>query len=586
MESIKQLSTIDYFVVGFYFTVIAIAGNYLSKYIKDAKDYFTAGGNLPWWLAGVSFWMTGFSALSFVVYSEMIYKYGLTAITFYISGAPALFIGAYFFAGKWRRARQLSPIGFIEKRFSPSLKQIFIWTGIPLRILDNGLKLYATALFLTVAISNDSITFTGLVWGTGIFMILYSFLGGQFAVVITDFVQFVLIILIVSFVFPLAVNDVGGFSNIFNIPDKFSLLTPPYDIFQLITVFLLLLISYNAGWGLIQKYNCVRSDKDAKNVAYAIGTLNLITPFLFFAPALFAIIPFPELENPRLAYIYMGVKVLPIGLIGILFSAMLSATMSTLASEYNTIAGVITNDFYKKKIKKNASNKELIFVGRINTILIGLLTTMFAYSIQFITGMNLFDIMIKAFTAFAPAIMLPLLAGLLFKNINSKGAYAGIIAGFVSGILLLLLNVILVGIYNEQFVSNPQLNYWLNQGWSSGSIVLNIAITMLALYFGSKVGKISEDERERTIEFFKAMDTPYVSEQKSTASSPFPAIGIILTIIGTGIGIVAVFVKFMFSNPNWFWLNLLASFLFISIGLSIWYFSRKRELLNKIDFVE
>jgi len=577
VEGIRQLHLIDFFVIGFYFTIIAVAGNYLSKYIKDAKDYFTAGGNLPWWLAGISFWMTGFSALSFVVYSEMIYKYGLTAITIYIVGAPALFIGGYFFAGKWRRARQVSPIGFVERRFSPSLKQIFIWTGIPLRVLDNGLRIYATAVFLTVAISNESITFTGLVWATGIFMIFYSFLGGQFAVVITDFVQFILIFLVVSFVFPLAVNDVGGFSKIFEIPDKFALLAPPYDIFQLVTVFLLLLIAYNAGWGLIQKYNCVRTDKDAKKVAYSLGVLNLITPFLFFAPALFAIIPFPELENPRFAYIYMGIKVLPVGLVGVLFSAMLSATMSSLASEYNTISGVVTNDFYKKKINKDASDKQLIFVGRINTILIGLLTTLFAYSIQFMTGMNLFDIMIKAFTAFAPAIMLPLLAGLLFKKVNSKGAYAGIVAGFVSGSIFLLLNIILVGMYNEQFVSNSQLNYWLNQGWSSGSILLNISITSLALYLGSKFGEISDDEKRRTEEFFKLMDTPYVAEKKATSISPFPAIGITLSVIGIGFAITAFVVEYMFERQDWLWLNLLAALIFILLGGSMWYFSKRKE---------
>lgn len=578
MEGIKHLEGLDFAVLAGYFVVIILIGSYVAKYVRHAKDYFVAGAGIPWWFAAISLWMASFSALAFVMYSEIGYKYGFTALTLYWVSVPCMIIGAYLFVGRWRRARMMSPIGFVEARFSPSLRQVFVWTGFPLRFIDNSIKIYATAIFVVAAISNSAIDMTKAIWVTGIVIIAFSFLGGQWSVLVTDFVQFIIKMLAVGIIFFVALREVGGFGAFFTkMPADFKMvLHPPYDLYQYLTWIVLVFFSLNAGWAMIQKYNCVRSESDAKKVVIGVALWNLVLPFILFAPAMFARVVLPDIPNARFSYAYISLKTLPVGMMGVMIAALLSATLSTLSNEYNTLSSVFTNDFYSKKVVRDASQRHLITVGRISAVLIGIITTVIAVILQHIQGMNLFDIMVKAFTAFAPAIMAPLLGGILIKRINSRGALYGIIGGFISGSILLTLNMILLGAYQDQFISNPQLNYWLNQGWSSTSIIINIGVTIGGLWFGSAFFKTSEEERLRTEEFFRQLKKPYVLDVTVKQKSPFPAIGVVVFLMGIGMTVVSLAVKHFYPTPGWFTINMTAAGILLGLGILIRFLSRER----------
>jgi Na+/proline symporter len=264
-------------------------------------------------------------------------------------------------------------------------------------------------------------------------------------------------------------------------------------------------------------------------------------------------------------------------MMGVMIAALLSATLATLSNEYTTLSSVFTNDFYARKVFRDASQKHLINVGRASAVLIGIITTVLAVILQHIQGMNLFDIMVKAFTAFAPAIMAPLLGGILIRRINSKGALAGIVGGFISGTVLLTLNMVLLGAYREQFLTNPRLNYWLNQGWSSTSIIINFSVTIGGLWLGSVLGKTSDDERRRTGEFFRQLDTPYVSELTVKQKSPFPAIGIVVILMGIGMTAISLAVRYLYPIPGWFTINMSASVVLLGLGLLILLVARMNE---------
>ncbi len=582
MDSVKHLQALDFIVIAGYFLVIILIGSWFARYIRRAKDYFTAGANVPWWLAAISFWMATFSSLSFVTYAELGYKYGLTALTLYCITIPGMLIGAWLLVGRWRRARQMSPIGFVEARFSPALKQVFVWTGFPLRMADNAIRIYATAIFLAAALSSDHLTMSRIIWLTGAITLGYSLFGGQWSVIVTDFVQFIILCLAVCMVFPLAVREVNGFGSFFaNMPEGFMRpLQPPYDLYQFITWIVLIFFSFNAGWAMIQKYNCVGSERDARRVVYAVAAWSLIGPVIFYTPSMIARVAFPELENPRFAYAVISLKVLPVGMMGVMMAAIFSATLSTLSNEFTMLSSVLTNDFYARKIRPDATENHLVLVGRINALIIGVLTILIAIGLQYIQGMNLFDIMVKAYTAFAPAIMVPLVAGVLFRRLNSRGTLTGIIAGFVSGTVLLALNIILVGVYRDQFVASPRLNYWLNQGWSSTSIIINFGVTMIGCWLGSVMGKTPPGERARIDAFFKLLDTPYVTEGAVETKSPFPVIGLIVAIMGLCMTAVAFAVKFMYGEPEWFLLDLLAGGILVAVGLLLRFFSTRGRALS------
>lgn len=584
MEGIKHLEMLDFVVLAGYFTAIILIGSYVAKYVRHAKDYFVAGAGIPWWFAAISLWMASFSALAFVMYSEIGYKYGFTALTLYWVSTPVMIIGAYLFVWRWRRARMMSPIGFVEARFSPKLRQWFVWTGFPLRFIDNSIKIYATAIFITAAVSSQILDMTAAIWIVGTVIIAFSFLGGQWSVLVTDFVQFIIKVLAVSLVFVVALKEVGGVGSFLaKMPPDFKLvLHPPYDAYQYLTWIVLTFFSLNAGWSMIQKYNTLRSESDARKVVIAVALWNLVLPVILFAPSMFARVVMPDIPNARFSYAYISLKALPVGMMGIMIAGLLSATLATLSNEYAMLSSVFTNDFYAKKIARNASQKHLINVGRISAILIGILTTLLAVVLQHIQGMNLFDIMVKAFTAFAPAIMAPLLGGILIRHINSKGALYGIVGGFISGSALLALNIILVGHYRDQFLTNPQLNYWLNQGWSSTSIIINFSVTIAGLWLGSVFGKTSEEERRRTADFFRQMEKPYVLEETAKQRSPFPAIGIVVILMGVGMTAVSLAVKHYYPVPGWFALNMTASGILLGSGALIWLISHARGKAHQV----
>ena len=347
-------------------------------------------------------------------------------------------------------------------------------------------------------------------------------------------------------------------------------------MYYIVTWVLLTMFVHNAGWSFIQKYNCVKSDRDASRLIYFVAFIQFLTPFLIFSPAVFARVALPEIDNPRFAYAYMSFKLLPVGLMGVMIAAIFSATMSTLSNEYTMLSSVLTNDFYAQKIEKNPTQRRLIAVARINALIIGAITAIFALSFHYVQGMNLYDIMIKSFTAFAPAIMLPLLAGLLVPRVNAKGALWGIVAGFISGAGLLVLNILFVGLFHDRFMESARVNYWLNQGWTSTSIILNVAVTIAGMWLGSVVGKTPSDERERTDAFFRRLDMPYENEDITEVHSPFPIIGVIVAILGVGLTFVAVAVKFMYDEPGWFGLNLVAGLILITAGVAMRLLSQRQ----------
>lgn len=586
MEDIHILQSLDYLALLGYFAVLIFIGTYFRKYINEAKDYFAAGSVVPWWLASISFWMASFSATFFVIYSQIAFKYGLVAVVIAWVPIPAMVFAYFFFAVRWRRARVITPLGFISQRYNPLVHQVFVWTGFPLRLIDNALRILATSIFLVPAIGQGWFSLDVCIFVVGSIMIIYAVLGGQWAVLVTDFFQFSILCIAVLFMFFLSLVAVGGFDGLIEGvkigPEPpvnfFHPLTPPYDFFYWAMFALVALLSYNASWGLVQKYNCVPTEKDARKVALGMGVLSFLGPLIFFFPALAARAYLPPLMGVSVlnrsdeVYVLMALKILPVGLIGILVAGMFSATLSTLGNEYNVLSGVLTKDFYHRVLRPEAEEKQLVRMGRLNTALIGLLTTFFALGLKYLKEVfNLIDILVKIFGAFGPAIMIPLLAGLVLKKVNARGAIAGIVAGTISGVSLVILNGILLAVYRERVATDPTLSYWLKQGWNSAAIGINVLATLLGMWIGSLGYQPSEEEERRVAEFISRMKLPSLAEPSPDRQrqSPFSIVGLALIAYGLILLVVAVLVATRHAPPKTIILNGLASLAMILSGLAM-----------------
>ena len=570
MQETLSIQLPDYLVILAYFAVVVSVGLYFARYIRQSKDYFAAGNIMPWWLAGTSFYKASFSALLFVIYNEIAYKYGIVAIVILWVSPLCVLLGGYFTAHLWRRARVITPLGFMERRYSKTVHQVFVWTGLPLRMFDNGLKILSTSIIFAVALSSLGINIVHFMVIIGIIMILYSFLGGQMAVVVIDFVNISILAVATISLFILTLGKVGNISELIKkSPPGFLNPAPePYGWSYLVfTVFIVTFLTYNASWALVQKYNTLRSEKETRKMIWWIAFLMFIMPPIFFFPGLAARVLIPGIENAKEVYAIICMRILPTGLMGFILASVISSTMSTLGSEFNTLSGVLTRDFYKRKIKPKLSEKEEVFMGRFFTIVIGAVIVMFAILFNALKGFNLMDIMFRVFSAFGPAIMIPLVFGLLFKKFNARGTLWGVICGSVIGVVLVLTNFFLIPIYADQMKANPRLDFWLRSGWNSAATVLSVAATIIGMWLGTVTKPTPKEEEERAKEFFADLQKPFLFEEKEKkALSPFKLIGFMLMVFGLLIAALSVFILLYSKNSQVFRIDFRVALVLVILG--------------------
>lgn len=437
----KSLSLPDWILIVFYFTLMLGVSLYSYRYIQQLKDYFKGGNRIPWWLSGVSFWMTSFSVAAFVFYPSLCYKYGWVGITLLWVAVPATIYSAYIFGWRWRRLRVNSPVEFIEERYNGTLRQILVWQGVPVKIVDDSLKLFATGKFVSI-ITNIPITYSIALVG-GIIM-LCTFLGGLWAVTITDFIQFIVLGAGLLVILPLSIYHAGGITKIFeNTPEGFFRLTnDEFPWSYVIPLIILYAFSWSSiNWSLIQRYYCVRDEKEVQKVGLTVILLYIIGPPIMFFPAFAGKLIVPELNDAGDIYPILCSKLLPAGMLGLLISAMFSATMSTLSSDFNVCASVITQDIYKRLLRNNAPEKELVWIGRISTLLVGILALGIGVLLSRGKAENMFRVMVTLFGVATGPVAVPMMLGMVSRRYTGRSAIIGFCLGTLVGLFLLYIQL-------------------------------------------------------------------------------------------------------------------------------------------------
>ena len=516
----------DYFVLVGYFLLMLGIGAYFYRYMKGMKDYFSGGNSIPWWLSGVSFYMSSFSVFAFVYYSALAYKYGWVSVTLFWVTIPATIVGVMVFASRWRRARIDSPVEYLETRYGAGVRQLFAWQGIPVRIIDDAFKLVAIGTFISVGLGlpmGQSMLWSGLI------MLAYTFMGGLWAVAVTDFIQFVVMAVAVVILLPLCLAKTGGLSGfINNSPDGFFSLThPEYSWIYIGSNIFLFTLGYSSiNWSLIQRYYCVPKEKDARKVGWLVVGLNVIGPPLMFIPAMAArqfLVDLPD----KSVYPELCVALLPAGMLGLVIAAMFSATMSMLSSDYNVCASVLTNDVYRRLIHPKASGKTLVFVGRLMTLVIGLIALGAAFLFSAGSGEDMFRNMVKLFSIATAPVAIPMLLGLLSRRMTNAGALMGFVTGVTVGLLL-------------YFLGPEQGKLW-GATWKLENLLLfsTAGTTAIVMVMVSFMFPQNDAERRRAESFLQRLTVPIGEMDGDVAPggagsgiSPFRVVGISIIFIG------------------------------------------------------
>lgn len=428
-----NLVTFDYLAIFIYLLLMAGIGIFFKWYVKDINAYIKGSNTIPWMAAGISNFMALFSTFVFVAYAGIAYEHGLVAVTVFSSTIPACIIGAMIFAKRWRRAGVSSPVEYLETRFNLSVRQTVSWVGLIITILDNMVRLYAIGLFLT-AVTPLSLPATLII--SSVIVIFFTLYGGIWAVSIMGTIQFVILIFTSLILLWLSLDVVGGLNELSQkIPDHFNWFNGPKGHFFWLSVYyMMIIIKYNSNWIFIQRFYIVKDEKSAQKVGFLTAGLFLVFPIIFMIPPIVSAVLFPELPDKEMAYVAIANRLLPPGLMGVMIASMFSATMSSLNSEYNVIASVLSNDVYKRLINNNATNRQMLMVAKLSTIFVGLIILIGGLFIKDFGGAFEAN---KLFTGiFAIPVGIPLIFGIIARKASPNGAMLTVILGAVAGIIL------------------------------------------------------------------------------------------------------------------------------------------------------
>lgn len=380
------MSNLDFIVIILFSLLIVLAGVSFRKRGSDMKSYFAAGGGVPWSISGLSLYMSFFSAGTFVVWGSIAYELGWVAITIQMAMCLGGFIVAYFIAPKWRKTNVLTAAEFVRKRLGGQTQKFYTYIILFLSLAYTGAFLYPVAKIVDVSTGWGV---NACIVGLGILILVYTIVGGLWAVIITDVLQFVILTAAVVMVVVLSMENVGGIEKFMdNVPTDFWNWTSGEYSWWFITAFALYNVIFIGGnWAYVQRYTSVKTPNDAKKVGLTFGWLYLISPFLWMLPPMIYRVINPDLsglENEG-AYMLICKQVLPSGMLGLMLGGMVFATASSVNTTLNLAASVITNDLFKV-LRPKAGNLAIMRVAKASTLFFGIGTILVALLVPLAGG--------------------------------------------------------------------------------------------------------------------------------------------------------------------------------------------------------
>jgi solute:Na+ symporter, SSS family len=438
---------VDYAVIAIFFLFVAVIGWIAVRKISGSRDYFVAGGKIPWWLGGISHHVSGHSGVVFVAYAAVAYEQGFTLYVWWAGSITiACFVGAFWFAPKWARLRAArnieSPTEYLAVRYNLTTQQLMAWSGVLLKLFDVGAKWASIGVLLH--------GFTGLPISTGIWIsggvsIFYITVGGLWADLYTDLLQFAVQVIAGLVLFFAVLKHLGGIGGIATIWEGLpeghgQLLNGPYTLIFLSGYIVASTLSYNGGtWNLAVRYIGSPSADEARKSALLSGALYLIWPLILFFPMWAAPLLIPGLTGAQTSqsYIMLTKQFLPVGLIGLVLASMFAATMAMTTSDTNTVSSVITRDILPTLSGRfrELDQKRALRLARFTTLLFTLLTLVVGVESERFGGV--LGLIIKWFAALIGPVSVPMLFGLLpiFRHAGPAAAITSILAGFVAFVL-------------------------------------------------------------------------------------------------------------------------------------------------------
>ena len=451
-----QLQPLDLAIVGVYALALITLAQWVSRekpgHEKTSADYFLAGRALPWWAIGASLIAANISAEQIIGMSGSAWVMGIAIGAYEWMAALTLIVVGKFLLPVFLKHRIYTMPQFLEARYDHRVRNVMavFWLGVYVFV-------NLTSVLWLGALAVNTVTGLALTWGLvglAVFAVAYSLYGGLKAVALTDIVQVTLLVLGGLLLAVIALDRVAdgegvvaGFGILLErAPEKFDLIfepsSPHYALLPGISVLIggmwIMNLSY---WGfnqyIIQRALAAKSTREAQKGILFAACLKMLMPVIVVLPGVAAVLLAPDLETPDRAYPSI-MTLLPAGILGLVFAALIAAIVSSLASMMNSIATIFTMDIYRHLIAAGKDEQHLVGVGRtvsLAAIVIALLVARpllgnFDQAFQYI----------QEFTGFfTPGVCALFMLGIFWRRTTANGALAAAIGSAAFSIALKLL---------------------------------------------------------------------------------------------------------------------------------------------------
>ncbi|MFI5184856.1 MAG: hypothetical protein ACHQNV_10685, partial [Vicinamibacteria bacterium] len=438
--ALKTVAPIDFAVIGGYMLLMLGIGVYAMRFNRGAADYFKGGNRIHWLAAGLSSFMSGFSAWTFTGAAGLAYQHGLVTVLLYIGNASTFLLGYFIFAVRWRRARISTVMEYLVERFDERTRQTFSWTTTFFHLFMGASMLYGLALFVAPT-CGWSVPWT--IFGAGLVILAYCVIGGLWAVVITDFLQAAILMPFTLVMGWAALKRVGGLGGLIAAlpPDMTSLhLSGEFGWSYVAAWVVMVSFGYNTA-AMAQRYFSVDDEASARKVALLCFTLFLFGAFLWFIPPMAMRVLYPDLRTvlPGLAnpqessYALAARTLLPNGLVGIMLAAMFSCTMASLSGLLNMHAAIVAKDIFPTLFPKRSGSSERLIVGWVATLTIGAGIVGIAL-LMAEARRSVFQVMLTVNTIMSLAYGPPALLGLVVRRTPAWSGLASFVVALALGV--------------------------------------------------------------------------------------------------------------------------------------------------------
>ena len=513
------LETLDYaIIIGFFATTLIVGLLVAKKSGKSSSEYFLSGRNMPWWLLGISMVATTFSTDTPNLVTDIVRNQGVSGNwvwwAFLITGLLTVFV----YAKLWRKSEVNTDIEFYELRYGGKpAKFLRGFRAVYLGVIFNVMAMSAVTL-AAIKIAQIMLGLTPLetIGYAGLVTVIFSTIGGFKGVVYTDFILFFAAMAggIGAAYYCVNLPEVGGMEGLMAneaVINKINILPDFNDTTTLITLLIIpLAVQWWSAWypgaepgggGYIaQRMLAAKDENHAIGATFFFNALHYaLRPWPWILVALASIVVYPDIASIHeafpnivesklgddLAYSAMLTK-LPSGLLGLVMASLIAAYMSTISTHLNWGSSYVVNDFYARYVKPKASQKELVNVGRISTVLLMVVSS--GVALLLTNAYQLFNIILM----FGAGTGLIFILRWFWWRIN---AWSEISAMFSSGIISILFNFTSLGVV---LFGTAEADGILPNWSTYPVVVLLTSIVWLAVTF------LTRPEKDKTLfDFYK-----------------------------------------------------------------------------------